>query len=121
MIDRKSIRYLNETFVFVHEVKKKLQMVIGGLLTAFFMVGIIGILLGQIEMRHIPVYFVFMIPSFLLLWCGIKTGILIEIARRYENIFESYSGETMYIDNLADYLGKSQYKVINELEICLRR
>ena len=116
-----NIRYVNETVVFVHEIKKKIQMVIGGFLTAFFLFGIVGAFTGQIDMKHISVYIVFMIPSVLLLWSGIKTGLMIEAARRFETIFEGNIDGTMTIEEISDYLGKPKYRVINEMETCLKR
>lgn len=121
MRTRRRFRYLNEKLVYMHEAKKKVQMVIGGILTTFFVFGIVETIIGEIEMKNIPVYVVFLIPSVYLLWCGIRTGMLINAARQYEMIFGYDDEGIITVEELSIQMGKPGYKTFRELKKVIQR
>ncbi len=118
---QRNIRYLNENIVSAHIVMKRIQMVVGGLLSLFFLFGIVEVLIGEIERRHISVYLIFFIPSLLMFWRAVRTGMLIESARRYEMIIYGARDGIVTAEELELKMGKPGYKIFRELEKIFRK
>ena len=121
MRGRRRYRYLNENLVYMHEAKHKVQIVVGGILTTFFVFGIVETIIGEIELKNIPVYIIFLIPSLCLLICGIRTGMLLNAARRYEMIFGFDDEGIISVEELSIQMGKPGYKTFRELKKVLER
>lgn len=117
----KNIRYLNESIIRAHEGKKKVQLIVGGILAAFNLFGIVEVVAGEIDKKNLPVYVVFMFPAILLLCLGIRTGMLIESARRYETVFGGDRDGIITVEELSTQMGKPGYKIFSELEKVFRR
>ncbi|MBR6402617.1 MAG: hypothetical protein IKS48_04470 [Eubacterium sp.] len=117
----RGIRYLNEQLVAMHAAKKNIQIVVGGILTVFFIFGMVETAGGNIDKRNVPIYLVFLLPSLHLLFSGIRMGILIDEARQFENIFRGEPDMIMTVEELSEYFGRSERKVIRELDIIIRK
>ena len=67
------------------------------------------------------VYIMFLIPSVILLYRGIKIGRLTGVARRYNTIFAHDRDGIVTVRELSEQTGQDEKKIFAELEQCNRQ
>lgn len=116
------INKVTETSVLV---KKKIRMIIGGGIAAFFLMGIIGMLMGGVEQEDPAFAFglcIFNIVLFgYIFYTGIKIGKDLETAYRYSQIFAGDEDGIVTYGELARAMNKTESQIAKELEHLFRK
>ena len=115
--------YISGSAIARLALKKNMQVFAGGFLTVLFLNAIIVGLAGNNEKLRsgFITYAIMLIPSVLLVLCGIKNARRAGIARRYDLIFMCDYDGTVTIEELARQTGKPSFKVLSELEWLFRK
>ena len=119
-MSQNNIRYLNERKIAAHEVKRKIQIVIALIFGSFFMFGFVNGIIEK-DPGMAAVGGILLLPFLYMFWCGLKTGFLIEAARRYETVFGSDRDGLVTVEELSTMFGKPGYKLMRELDRIFRR
>ena len=115
------VTYLNEQLVAMTRAKKNIQIVVGGILSIFFIFKMAETVLGHTDRKYIPVYLLFLLPSLHLLFCGIRIGTLLKEAKRFEMIFSKEPDGIITIEELSEYTGLSEHKIRGDLGRIIRK
>ncbi|MBO4910093.1 MAG: hypothetical protein J5476_12520 [Lachnospiraceae bacterium] len=122
MADSKvKVSYVNEPIVISNYKKAKAQKIIGGILTGFFAFGVCAVIAGQIEVKHLPLYIVCLLPSAYLLWCGIRTGGLVSRVQKYNEVIAKDRDGIVTPEELGKAVGKPPIKAIEEVDKMFRK
>lgn len=102
--------------------RKSIMTVAGGILTVFFAAGVLMAAMDYSGLRsNLPVYVILLVPSALLFYRGLRTGILARQANRYNSIFECDQDGVVTIHELTAQTGKTAPAVLSEVEQLLEK
>ena len=110
--------YLSPAVMTVTAIKGWLLLIVGGVLSFFFGLGLLLIIIGysDLDRGDLGVCLGMLIPSILLLWLGIRQRQRVHLARRYNSVFLGMGGGEAGMEELAEQRGKPAEQVARELE-----
>lgn len=116
-------RYLSKKTLVKAGIKKRIMVISGGILTVLFATSVLMAIMdyGNQLRQNLIVYVALLIPSVLLLYKGMKAGGLIELANRYNSIFECDTDGVVTISELTNQAGKASPQILSELERLLEK
>lgn len=119
----KQTSYVNERVIGINAGKRKIFLVLGAVLSCFFLFGIVSGILGTTQglREGLPVYIIFFIPSVFLLLHGVRLGGSIDAARRYDSIFTADSDGFVTMAELQRQTGRSADAILKDLEKLFRK
>ena len=111
-------RYLSKTTLVKAGIKKRIMLISGGILTVLFGTSVLMAIVdyGDELRQNLIVYMALLIPSVLLLYQGMKAGVLTDLANRYNSIFECDRDGIVAIAELVKQTGKANANILSELE-----
>ncbi len=109
--------YLSPDVMMTQVQKKKRHFVIGLIFVIFFGFGLVYGLVKPDDptAQFTVIYAILMLPGVFFLWNSIRTGHLIDAARRYETILSADRDGIVHIAELTGQTGKDEAAVMNEL------
>lgn len=116
-------QYLSKKTVVKARTRKSIMLISGGILTVLFATSVLMAIMdyGNELRQNLIVYVALLIPSVLLLYKGMKAGVLAELANRYNSIFECDRDGVVTISELTKQTGKATSKILSELERLLEK
>ena len=115
--------YLSKKTLVKAGIRKRIMVISGGILTVLFAISVLMAIVGYSEdlRQNLIIYVALLIPSALLLYKGMKAGVLTELANRYNSIFECDRDGVVTISELTKQTGKAASKILSELERLLEK
>lgn len=115
--------YLSKKTLVKTEIKKRILVITGGILTVLFALSVVMAAVGySAELRQgLVVYILLLIPSVLILYKGIKLGKITGLARRYNSIFSCDTDGIVTVAELVKQTGKTSPQILSELEMLLQK
>ena len=116
-------RYLSKKTLVKAGIRKRIMVISGGILTVLFAISVLMAIMdsGNELRQHLMIYVALLIPSALLLYKGMKAGVLTELANRYNSIFECDRDGVVTISELTKQTGRATSKILSELEQLLEK
>lgn len=110
--------YLSKKTLVKAGIRKRIMVIVGGILTVLFATSVFMAIMdsGNELRQNLTVYVALLIPSVLLLYKGIKAGVLTDLANRYNSIFECDRDGIVTIVELGKQTGKANANILSELE-----
>ncbi|SNU09949.1 hypothetical protein SAMN06297422_1403 [Lachnospiraceae bacterium] len=119
MSEKKS--YLNYVIIRKTRAKAKVQMIVGVSMLAFYAVGLLGVIQGQIERYQTALIIALMVPAFYLVWCACNHYGFIAKAERYDKIFCKDKNGIITAHEMAEEMNMKYFDMFVELEKIFRR
>ncbi len=116
-------RYLSKKTLVKAGIRKRIMVIGGGILTVLFGISVLMAIMdsGNELRQNLIIYAALLIPSVLLLYKGMKVGVLADLANRYNSIFECDRDGIVTISELTKQTGKATSKILSELERLLEK
>ncbi len=115
--------YLNYAILSFHKIKRIVEFILCGVFIPFFVFALITEILdlsGEGEISIVIVWVIFLLLNSFILWNAIKTGILINAAVNYNDIFCGDRDGTITLKEFSTILNKPDYKLEKELKSLFR-
>ena len=115
--------YLSKKTLVKAGIRKRIMVISGGILTVLFATSVLMAILdsGNELRQNLIVYVALLIPSALLLYKGMKAGVLTDLANLYNSIFECDRDGVVTISEFTKQTGKASPQILSELERLLEK
>lgn len=115
--------YLSKKTIGKAKIKRQILLIVGGILTVFFILSAMMAIAGVDESIRdsLMIYLVLLVPSVIILYCGIKLGTILGKANQYNAIFKCDQDGIITMTELTKQTGKASDQILLEVEDLLKR